>query len=103
MDYGPGEQPGQIVYLKSSLSGREPHDVLAYRAEHPQFPHEPTRDQFFDERQFESYRALGYFIASQLFDANATDVPDIAAWFEARRHEARRTSSVEAGAPGSSR
>jgi hypothetical protein len=34
---------------------------------HPHFPHETTADQFFDEAQFEAYRALGYHIVNGLF------------------------------------
>jgi hypothetical protein len=29
------------------------------------FPHHSTGDQFFDEEQFEAYRALGYHMASE--------------------------------------
>lgn len=50
------------MYLKSTLTGDEPVDVLQYHAQHPEFPHTPTADQFFDESKFESYRALGYHI-----------------------------------------
>jgi hypothetical protein len=59
------EEPktGHILYLKSSLSGEEPADVLQYHYQHKDFPHETTADQFFSESQFESYRKLGYFIA----------------------------------------
>lgn len=59
------EEPktGTILYLKSSLSGKEPADVLQYHYQHKDFPHETTADQFFSESQFESYRKLGYFIA----------------------------------------
>jgi hypothetical protein len=56
-----------LVYIKSTLTGDEPIDVLAYRNENPRFPHQTTADQFFDEAQFESYRALGYHIAQQVF------------------------------------
>ena len=59
--------PGTLLYIKSSLTGDEPTDVLRYAAEHPAFPHESTSDQFFDESQFESYRALGYHIAHEVF------------------------------------
>ena len=52
--------PGTLLYIKTSLTGDEPADVLSYAAEHPAFPHESTSDQFFDESQFESYRALGF-------------------------------------------
>jgi predicted acylesterase/phospholipase RssA len=58
---------GTLLYIKSSLTGNEPTDVLRYAAEHPAFPHESTNDQFFDESQFESYRALGYHIAHEVF------------------------------------
>jgi len=34
--------------------------VLAYARQHASFPHQSTVDQFFDESQFESYRALGF-------------------------------------------
>jgi hypothetical protein len=50
---------GLIVYVKASLTGHEPVDVLQYHAKHPDFPHETTADQFFDEAQWESYRRLG--------------------------------------------
>ncbi|MGE3177372.1 MAG: patatin-like phospholipase family protein, partial [Vicinamibacterales bacterium] len=58
----PTEAPGTLLYLKSTLTGDEPADVLRYAALNPAFPHESTADQFFDESQFESYRALGYHI-----------------------------------------
>jgi len=81
IDYGEAEK-GRILYIKSSLSGNEPRDIATYHAKHPQFPHQSTGDQFFDESQFEAYRALGYFIASQLFKRDRTDVPDLEAWFQ---------------------
>jgi hypothetical protein len=61
-----GEQvTGTIVYLKSSLTGLEPPDLLNYQKRNPEFPHQTTGDQFFDESQFESYRTLGYLIATR--------------------------------------
>lgn len=57
---------GVIVYLKPSLTGDEPLDVSGYKATHGAFPHQSTGDQWFDEAQFEAYRALGYHIASEL-------------------------------------
>jgi hypothetical protein len=47
-------QPGWLIYLKSSLTGDEPAPVLNYRSTSPAFPHETTADQFFDDAQFES-------------------------------------------------
>ncbi|MGO9865341.1 MAG: patatin-like phospholipase family protein [Terriglobales bacterium] len=60
--YTDGTQ-GDLIYLKASLTGREPSDVLAYREQHSQFPDQSTADQWFDESQFESYRQLGQFVA----------------------------------------
>ena len=54
---------GYLVYLKNSLTGDEPEPVLNYKSTHSTFPHESTVDQFFDDAQFESYRALGHHIA----------------------------------------
>ncbi|MGE3509517.1 MAG: patatin-like phospholipase family protein [Vicinamibacterales bacterium] len=68
----PADPPGTLLYLKSSLTGDEPADVLRYASMHPAFPHESTADQFFDESQFESYRALGYHIACAAFTAAAS-------------------------------
>jgi hypothetical protein len=39
-------------------------DVRQYGAMHPAFPQEGTADQFFDEAQWESYRALGVAIGA---------------------------------------
>ena len=61
IDYGDG-QFGTILFLKSSLSGNENPYVQSYKAKNDDFPHESTGDQFFDETQFEAYRALGYHI-----------------------------------------
>jgi hypothetical protein len=57
---------GVLIYIKPALYGDEPRDVLEYRENFPAFPHQSTGDQFFDEPQFESYRALGSFIADRL-------------------------------------
>ncbi len=66
INYGPRGH-GVLIYLKASLTGNEPLDVLAYHCTHSQFPHEPTADQWFDESQFESYRRLGQYIAETVF------------------------------------
>ena len=61
----PGAEDGILIYLKPSLTGEEPVDVLEYASNHECFPHEPTTDQFFDESQFESYRRLGEHIVEE--------------------------------------
>lgn len=50
---------GLLVYIKSSLTGNESADVLGQRPADSDFPHDTTVNQFFNETQFEVYRALG--------------------------------------------
>jgi len=72
--YGNGEV-GHLLYFKLSVTGDEPEYVRAYRAKNPEFPHEPTSDQFFSEDQFEAYRALGEHICKHAMeDENRLDV-----------------------------
>ena len=63
----PDAPRGTLVYLKASLTGDEPADVLEYATLHNEFPHQSTADQFFAESQFESYRRLGYHIGTSVF------------------------------------
>jgi len=58
-------EPGTLIYLKASMTGEESTDVQQYKSAHSTFPHESTGNQFYAEDQFESYRALGYDIATQ--------------------------------------
>jgi hypothetical protein len=64
-----GATEGLLLYIKSGLHGTEPMDVLSYAMTHPTFPHETTANQFFTESQFESYRMLGYEIASRALES----------------------------------
>lgn len=57
---GPTAPDGTILYLKATLSGDEPIDILNFASTDPMFPHDSTADQFFDEARFESYRLLGF-------------------------------------------
>jgi len=54
---------GVIVYMKSSLVGDEPADLLAYQLAHGVFPQDSTANQWFTETQFEAYRRLGHHVA----------------------------------------
>jgi len=68
------EDQGTFIYIKTSMPPREanqgpeqdqlPDDVWQYFDENPTFPHQSTADQWFNEPQFESYRALGEYIAN---------------------------------------
>lgn len=59
-----GAATGWLILLKASLTGDESGPIMSYRARNPQFPHQSTGDQLFDEAQFESYRELGEHIVS---------------------------------------
>jgi len=67
INYGDGEY-GWLLYIKSSMTGDEPVSIRKYRDDDPSFPHQTTADQFFDEAQFEAYRALGYHAGEAVFD-----------------------------------
>jgi hypothetical protein len=54
---------GVIVYMKSSLVGDEPPDLLAYQLKSPTFPQDSTANQWFTESKFEAYRRLGHHVA----------------------------------------
>ncbi len=78
LDGGAIAQPadtGYLLVLKSSFVGGadDSEPVKNYRQEHPEFPHETTADQFFDDDQFESYRELGEHVALRAL----SDVSDL--------------------------
>ncbi len=58
---------GFLLYVKSSLCGEEPIDILSYATAHPEFPHETTVNQWFTESQFECYRRLGNWLGQRAF------------------------------------
>jgi hypothetical protein len=58
---------GLLLYLKLSVTGNETEVIKRYRIIHPEFPHQSTLDQFFDQEQFEAYRQLGVHVAEGLF------------------------------------
>jgi hypothetical protein len=51
-----------ILLLKASVTGDESLDITNYKGKNPAFPSEPTTEQFFNEAQWESYRAVGEHI-----------------------------------------
>jgi len=102
---------GMLIYLKASIltdppagSCRAPLDVRVYREQQPAFPHESTADQWFSEKQFEAYRALGEHVAMTVFPAAALSTPSAAVeWFEKRWETAPGSASRAARAPARTR
>lgn len=64
--YYPNGDIGVMVIIKPTLVGDEPDDVLQYSIRNRAFPHESTENQFYDEKQWESYRRLGQFSAEKM-------------------------------------
>ncbi|MDQ3920365.1 MAG: hypothetical protein M3348_18030, partial [Acidobacteriota bacterium] len=68
---------GKLIYIKPAVYGDEPRDIFNYAKGHPDFPHESTADQFFDEPQFESHRMLGFHILEQLIGGMPVSSPPL--------------------------
>jgi hypothetical protein len=62
-DEGDDDYTGVIVYIKSSLVGDEPADLLTHQLKCAEFPQDSTANQWFTETLFEAYRRLGHHIA----------------------------------------
>lgn len=62
---------GCLIYLRPTLLGKEPINIKNYSDSNPSFPHQSTGDQFFDEKQFEAYRELGYITLKDILKDNA--------------------------------
>jgi hypothetical protein len=54
---------GIIAYMKSSLVGDEPADLLTHKLKCAAFPQDSTANQWFTETLFEAYRRLGHHVA----------------------------------------
>jgi len=58
----------EIFFVKAVLAGHLEWDLEQYAVEHSDFPRRTTGDQFYDEWDFEAYRALGFALAQSLTD-----------------------------------
>ena len=91
---------GTFVYVKSSVRAPEgkpdldkrdelKYGTYKYKIYHPEFPHEPTSDQFFDKIQWEAYFQLGRYIGAEVLGVTdleaAAEKPTVEAllnWFD---------------------
>jgi len=64
----PDNSQGRLLYLKTPFFEQLSADLYGYKKTHPQFPDEPTSNQFFDEKQFEAYRELGFQTAWRMME-----------------------------------
>lgn len=74
VDGTPAGEDGTLLYIKASLNENEPADVTQYAKTHPEFPHESTANQFFNEAQFESYVRLGTHVVEEIMTGGAGGV-----------------------------
>ena len=76
------DDSGILVYIKAGINEKSMSADLInyYRKVNPNFPHDPTADQQFDEPQFESYRELG-FLAGQAVARETDRTDDVGARF----------------------
>lgn len=91
---------GTFVYVKSSVRAPEgkpdldkrdelKYGTYKYKIYHPDFPHEPTSDQFFDKIQWEAYFQLGRYIGAEVLGvtdleaaAEKPSVENLLEWFD---------------------
>lgn len=77
---------GWMLYIKLAMIGHGPGYVIDYKRQHPDFPHESTGDQIYDEAQFEAYRALGEAAAEGFFSPELIEGKNVSKldnWFQA--------------------
>lgn len=79
---------GTLVYVKSTVlapkgkpfiprdtkENKLLFDTYKYKIYHPDFPHEPTSDQFFDPVQWEAYYRLGQYMGAAVLGCKNSDM-----------------------------
>ncbi|HXC71741.1 MAG TPA: patatin-like phospholipase family protein [Pyrinomonadaceae bacterium] len=77
---------GILIFIKPSLIGQEPRDVINYWQAQASFPQEAITDQWFSEAQFESYRALASYIIDTICK-NPSKTPMTLETFAEKAHD----------------
>ncbi len=54
-----GARQGRLFVARALLTPDMPYGLLSYAAQHPEFPHDSTSDQWFEDGQFTAYTELG--------------------------------------------
>jgi hypothetical protein len=93
------DEDGALVYIKPVTCQTEPPDVLAYQAANPDFSHQGTANQFFNESQTESYRMLGLHTREMIQNWNAKQgFPELVE--QVRKAQVRKESTAAAAVSG---
>jgi Patatin-like phospholipase len=74
---------GEIIYLKALMRARLGADVYGYWRSNPDFPDQPTSNQFYGELQFDSYRELGRQLMGNVLGDSGGDVEKLFARWRA--------------------
>jgi patatin-like phospholipase len=75
---------GEILYLKALLRANLSADIYGYWRTNPEFPNQPTSNQFYGELQFDSYRELGRQLMSGIVGDAEGDVEKLFARWRGR-------------------
>lgn len=85
---------GCLILIKTTIpKGLSNAHVHAYKLTHKDFPDETTIDQFFDEEQFEAYRALGFEIGQKVMKDR--ELSKLAGWLSTTRTRKSSVRSVK--------
>ena len=68
---------GEILYLKALLRENLGADIYGYWRTNPEFPNQPTSNQFYGEMQFDSYRELGRQLMAGVIGEEGGDVEKV--------------------------
>jgi len=98
-----GERTGHgiLILIKPNMCTGLPVDLVNFKAQNPDFPQQPTADQFFSESQWESYFQLGQSLADHLtvaFVQALAREPDL--YFEEDDRAAAQAAANEAERSG---
>jgi hypothetical protein len=103
---GTNAKDGTLIYIKPALydgsNAPIPYDIYSYSRASEAFPHEPTADQWFDESQFESYRALGAYVIERItrdFPKKNGSLPELEKTVSAYMDAIVRKRAVDESAP----
>jgi hypothetical protein len=94
------EKLGWMLYLKLAMTGVEPNHVKDYHRQHPEFPHQSTGDQIYEEDQFEAYRSLGECAMEGMLRkeiVGETKPSDMHSWFQSLANKLLRDNDEAFG------
>ena len=71
----PEGRTGRLFVARALLTPEMPYELLSYAAKHPEFPHDSTSDQWFEDGQFNGYTELGRQLGHLTLDARDRHQP----------------------------